>query len=153
VLFVGNHQLYGFSDLPLVVEEVLAQRGALVRALAHPVAFNSNRSRASDASDAATGNGGGGGGRGGGGGGGRGGGGGGGRGGGGGGGGQGMVDFETFGCVPVSGKALFSLLRRGEHTLLYPGGVREAFKSTKKGKGKTLKKSPTNPAYLTLTLP
>jgi hypothetical protein len=148
VLFVGNHQLYGFSDLPLVVEEVLAQRGALVRALAHPVAFNSNRSRASDASDAATGNGGGGGGRGGGGGGGRGGGG-----GGGGGGGQGMVDFETFGCVPVSGKALFSLLRRGEHTLLYPGGVREAFKSTKKGKGKTLKKSPTNPAYLTLTLP
>jgi hypothetical protein len=147
VLFVGNHQLYGFSDLPLVVEEVLAQRGALVRALAHPVAFNSNRSRASDASDAATGNGGGGGGRGGGGGGGRGGG------GGGGGGGQGMVDFETFGCVPVSGKALFSLLRRGEHTLLYPGGVREAFKSTKKGKGKTLKKSPTNPAYLTLTLP
>jgi hypothetical protein len=145
VLFVGNHQLYGFSDLPLVVEEVLAQRGALVRALAHPVAFNSNRSRASDASDAATGNGGGGGGRGGGGG--------GGRGGGGGGGGQGMVDFETFGCVPVSGKALFSLLRRGEHTLLYPGGVREAFKSTKKGKGKTLKKSPTNPAYLTLTLP
>ena len=148
MLFVGNHQLYGFSDLPLVVEEVLAQRGALVRALAHPVAFNSNRSRASDASDAATGNGGGGGGRGGGGGGGRGGGG-----GGGGGGGQGMVDFETFGCVPVSGKALFSLLRRGEHTLLYPGGVREAFKSTKKGKGKTLKKSPTNPAYLTLTLP
>ena len=147
MLFVGNHQLYGFSDLPLVVEEVLAQRGALVRALAHPVAFNSNRSRASDASDAATGNGGGGGGRGGGGGGGRGGG------GGGGGGGQGMVDFETFGCVPVSGKALFSLLRRGEHTLLYPGGVREAFKSTKKGKGKTLKKSPTNPAYLTLTLP
>ena len=145
MLFVGNHQLYGFSDLPLVVEEVLAQRGALVRALAHPVAFNSNRSRASDASDAATGNGGGGGGRGGGGG--------GGRGGGGGGGGQGMVDFETFGCVPVSGKALFSLLRRGEHTLLYPGGVREAFKSTKKGKGKTLKKSPTNPAYLTLTLP
>ena len=148
MLFVGNHQLYGFSDLPLVVEEVLAQRGALVRALAHPVAFNSNRSRASDASDAATGNGGGGGGRGGGGGGGRGGGG-----GGGGGGGQGMVDFETFGCVPVSGKALFSLLRRGEHTLLYPGGVREAFKSTKKGKGKTLKKSRTNPAYLTLTLP
>ena len=47
-----------------------------------------------------------------------------------------MVDFETFGCVPVSGKALFSLLRRGEHTLLYPGGVREAFKSTKKGKGR-----------------
>ena len=40
--------------------------------------------------------------------------------------------------MPVSGKALFSLLRRGEHTLLYPGGVREAFKSTKKGKGRNL---------------
>jgi len=62
---VGNHQLYGFSDLPLVVEEILAQRGALVRALAHPVAFNSNRSRATaaDASDTSTGGGGGGGGR------------------------------------------------------------------------------------------
>jgi len=116
VLFIGNHQLYGFSDLPLVVEEILAQRGALVRALAHPVAFSANRSRAaaSDASDASTTTTGGGG-----------------------GGGQGFVDFETFGAVPVSGKALFSLLRRGEHTLLYPGGVREAFKSTKKGKGRT----------------
>ena len=113
VLFVGNHQLYGFSDLPLVVEEILAQRGALVRALAHPVAFNSNRSRATtaDASDTSTGGGGRGGGRDGGGG-----------GGGGGGpprGGQGFVDFETFGAVPVSGKALFSLLRRGKHTLLH----------------------------------
>ena len=41
------------------------------------------------------------------------------------------MDFETFGCVPVSGKALVSLLRRGEHTLLYPGGVR----GTKKRQG------------------
>ena len=30
----------------------------------------------------------------------------------------------------------------GEHTLLYPGGVREAFKSTKKGKGNLLTSSP-----------
>ena len=40
-LFVGNHQLYGFLDLPLVVEEVLNERGTLLRALAHPVAFGS----------------------------------------------------------------------------------------------------------------
>ena len=68
----------GFSDLPLVVEEILAQRGALVRALAHPLAFNSNRSRAAADGAATTG--------------------------GGGGGGQGFIDFETFGAVPVSGK-------------------------------------------------
>ena len=90
-----------------MVEEILAQRGALVRALAHPVAFSSSRTTAG-ANATATG-------------------------GGGGGGGGGLVDFETFGAVPVSGKALFKLLSRGEHTLLYPGGVREAFKSTKRG--------------------
>ena len=33
----------------------------------------------------------------------------------------------------MSGKALFKLLKRGENVLLYPGGVREAFKSTKAG--------------------
>ena len=106
-LFVGNHQLYGFLDLPLVVEEVLNERGTLLRALAHPVAFGS------------------------------GGGGGGGEGGDGerrgGGGAGGFVDYETFGAVPVSGRALFQLLKRGEPALLYPGGVREAFKSTKAG--------------------
>ena len=32
--------------------------------------------------------------------------------------GGGFVDFETFGCVPVSGKGLFKLLRRGENVLL-----------------------------------
>jgi len=47
--------------------------------------------------------------------------------------GGGFVDFETFGAVPVSPRALFKLLSRGEAALLYPGGVREAFKSTKKG--------------------
>jgi len=110
VLFVGNHQLYGFSDLPLVVEELLQQRGVLVRALAHPVAFNSSRAvsdqGAAGAGEAAPAGGAG-------------------RAG-------GFVDFETFGAVPVSPRALFKLLQRGTPTLLYPGGVREAFKSTKK---------------------
>ena len=119
LMLVGNHQLYGFSDLPLVVEEVLMQRGALVRALAHPVAF---------------GNGGGGG--------------------GGGGGGDGpegrgatrggFVDFETFGAVPVGPRALFKLLGRGESALLYPGGVREAFKSLKQGEDYRLFWPPAN---------
>ena len=44
-----------------------------------------------------------------------------------------LVDLEQFGAVPVNPRALFKLLSRGESTLLYPGGVREAFKSTKKG--------------------
>ena len=51
------------------------------------------------------------------------------------GGGPGGIDFPAFGAVPVSPRALFKLLKRGEPTLLYPGGVREAFKSTKKGEG------------------
>lgn len=33
--------------------------------------------------------------------------------------------FTTFGAVPVSGKNMFQLLKRGEHVLLYPGGIRE----------------------------
>jgi hypothetical protein len=46
---------------------------------------------------------------------------------------MGAIDYAAFGAVPVSPRALFKLLKRGESTLLYPGGVREAFKSTKKG--------------------
>ena len=101
VLFIGNHQLFGAFDLPLLVEEMYLQTGTLVRALAHPVAF-----RSSDSGD--------------------------GEGGARGGTGGGFVDFETFGAVPVSPRALFKLLGRGESALLYPGGVREAFKSTKR---------------------
>lgn len=33
--------------------------------------------------------------------------------------------ITTYGGVPVSGKNMFQLLKRGEHVLLYPGGVRE----------------------------
>ncbi|KAL4565279.1 hypothetical protein LXL04_029367 [Taraxacum kok-saghyz] len=33
---------------------------------------------------------------------------------------------KLFGAIPVSGKNLFSLLARKSHTLLYPGGLREA---------------------------
>lgn len=92
--------------MPLLVEEIHAQTGTLVRALAHPVAFSPNATRPTDAESAAARSG---------------------RRSG------GFVDFEQFGAVPVGGKALFKLLSRGESTLLYPGGVREAFKSTKQG--------------------
>jgi pimeloyl-ACP methyl ester carboxylesterase len=36
--------------------------------------------------------------------------------------------FTAFGAVPVSGKNLYKLLAAGECVLLFPGGVREAFK-------------------------
>ncbi|KAL6761607.1 hypothetical protein V8C86DRAFT_1825639 [Haematococcus lacustris] len=37
--------------------------------------------------------------------------------------------LQTFGAVPVSGFALHALLDAGETVLLYPGGVREAYKN------------------------
>lgn len=36
--------------------------------------------------------------------------------------------FATFGAVPVSGFNFFRLMKKGEAVLLFPGGVREAFK-------------------------
>jgi pimeloyl-ACP methyl ester carboxylesterase/1-acyl-sn-glycerol-3-phosphate acyltransferase len=42
--------------------------------------------------------------------------------------GAGLSQFSRFGAVPVSGKNLYKLLAAGECVLLFPGGVREAFK-------------------------
>jgi hypothetical protein len=39
------------------------------------------------------------------------------------------LDISEFGAVPVSGRNLFRLLQRKEAVLLYPGGIREAFKA------------------------
>ena len=39
-----------------------------------------------------------------------------------------MSQFSAFGAVPVSGKNLYRLLDAGACVLLFPGGVREAFK-------------------------
>jgi hypothetical protein len=48
---------------------------------------------------------------------------------GGGAGGAGFGSFlATYGAVPVSAKGMFTLLASGESVLLYPGGVREAYK-------------------------
>lgn len=40
----------------------------------------------------------------------------------------GLGDFTTFGAVPVSGMNFYRLMKQGEAVLLFPGGVREAFK-------------------------
>lgn len=40
----------------------------------------------------------------------------------------GTGSFTAFGAVPVSGFNIFRLLKQGEAVLLFPGGVREAFK-------------------------
>lgn len=103
VIFVGNHQTLGF-DTFIFVGDLLRSTDMLVRGLAHP--FMSQVKRPQDL--------------------------------------EGLnlgpllpggADLPlvqklvtTFGGVPVTGKSFFQLLRRGENVLLYPGGVREAYK-------------------------
>mmetsp|Transcript_5113 Transcript_5113/g.22124 ORF Transcript_5113/g.22124 Transcript_5113/m.22124 type:complete len:271 (-) Transcript_5113:369-1181(-) len=48
ILFVGNHTLYGLFDLPFLVDHFLEERSILVRGLAHPLVFQSDRSRKKD---------------------------------------------------------------------------------------------------------
>ena len=144
VLLVGNHQTLA-PDLGFIIEAFIKERGVLPRGLAHPaVAGNGGFARekketepaedaplempfgvpappgalelsarvrgtldaaAAAARDAAEANGAAAG-----------------------GGGGGLSQFSTFGAVPVSGKNLYRLLAAGECVLLFPGGVREAFK-------------------------
>ena len=103
VLFVGNHQLIG-PDIALLVEAVYRETGALVRGLSHPSNFRPQPDE-QGGPDGGRGDGN-----------------------------NAFTDFNArFGAVPVGPRALFKLLSRGEPTLLYPGGIREAFKSTKRG--------------------
>ena len=39
--------------------------------------------------------------------------------------------FETYGCLPVSPRNFYRLLQSGQSTLLFPGGVQEAFVNTR----------------------
>jgi len=39
ILFIGNHTIYGLTDIPFFVDHYLNKRGVLVRALAHPLVF------------------------------------------------------------------------------------------------------------------
>ena len=104
-LFVGNHQTYAY-DTGLIINQFLKEQDRLVRGLAHPVLFRSSarRRRASGASE-------------------------------GGGpsrnGGENTAIstvFTRFGAVEVTPKNFYSLLASGESVLLFPGGVREAYK-------------------------
>ncbi len=105
LLFVGNHQLFA-PDLGLLIEEVLLRRGTLLRGLAHPAVFAAGGNPGLGATAFGTPPGAS----------------------------RGRPGapaenmFQTFGAVPVSGKNLYALLSAGEAALLFPGGVREAYK-------------------------
>jgi len=93
LLFVGNHQLFGF-DGPMIIEELLRERGQLLRPLVFPPLLAEQSPLAPLpyplSGTAAT--------------------------------------FERFGAIPVSARALYGALRKGESVLLFPGGAREVFK-------------------------
>jgi len=107
VLFVGNHQTLA-TDLGVVVEHFLTELGVCLRGLAHPVLFAAAAGPSSSSSSPSPSP----------------------RGGSGSGSGSGSLAalFSRFGAVRVSGKGLHSLLAGGEAVLLYPGGVREAYR-------------------------
>jgi pimeloyl-ACP methyl ester carboxylesterase len=93
-------------ELGLLIDEVLTHKGMLLRGLAHPVVFQQAQAQAGGFL-------------------------------GGGNGGEAMSNtFQAFGAVPVSGRNLYTLLAAGEAVLLFPGGVREAYK--RKGEQNTL---------------
>ena len=129
LLVVGNHQLYGFLDQPLLVEQVWKETGTLLRSLSHRDSFREGSnvpdeeavhddegsgsergaecgadSATADSDNSS-------------------------------GGWLLSVDAERFGSVAVSPRALYTLMSLGQPTLLYPGGMREALKSTKAGAG------------------
>eukprot|EP00899_Mesostigma_viride_P004652 jgi/Mesvir1/14188/Mv09645-RA.1 len=103
LLFVSNHQLLA-PDMPLLIYELYKKQNLFVRGLAHPAVFNGFGADVSpneaNRSMAAD------------------------------------KDansdaarfFRAMGAVPVSPSNLYKLLGQGEAALLYPGGVREAYK-------------------------
>ena len=106
ILLVGNHQLIG-PDISLLVAEVFQGTGYLLRSLSHPSNFGvRTQERQTNGGPRIS----------------------------------ASAEAEEdgvrrrdIGAVPVTPRALYNLLAKGEPTLLYPGGLREAFKSTKKG--------------------
>lgn len=108
ILFVGNHTLYGITDVPFFIEHFLSKRNILVRALAHPIFWsfqrhsdmqrisssssvrnNNNHRRHSNSF---------------------------------------LRIMESFGSVAATPRNLYRLLEQKEAVLLFPGGAREAFK-------------------------
>ncbi|CAD7704397.1 unnamed protein product [Ostreobium quekettii] len=104
LLVVGNHQTFA-PDMAMLVDELLKEKGILVRGLAHPFVSRTpdDDGKAGDLPD------------------------------------MGPLQpggrpaissmLTTFGAVPVTGKNMYKLLSQGEAVLLYPGGVREAYKN------------------------
>ena len=117
VLLVGNHQTMA-PDLGFFIEAFIREKGVIPRGLAHPVIAGGGGGRGTGAAAE--------------------------RSGGGGNGdgflfgtgddaaaegfGGGIAPFTSFGAVPVSGANFYRLLAANETVLLFPGGVREAFK-------------------------
>ncbi|CAG9466847.1 unnamed protein product [Pedinophyceae sp. YPF-701] len=117
ILLVGNHQLFA-PDLGVIIQAFAIERGILPRGLAHPVIFSNPgssylsddgetddddawfKSRFGQAPARSPG---------------------------GGAGGLGAL-FSRYGAVPVSPTNLFKLMKAKEVGLLFPGGVREAYK-------------------------
>eukprot|EP00232_Nephroselmis_pyriformis_P021879 CAMPEP_0182856028 /NCGR_PEP_ID=MMETSP0034_2-20130328/2193_1 /TAXON_ID=156128 /ORGANISM="Nephroselmis pyriformis, Strain CCMP717" /LENGTH=728 /DNA_ID=CAMNT_0024987063 /DNA_START=30 /DNA_END=2216 /DNA_ORIENTATION=- len=101
ILLVGNHQTFA-PDMPPLIGEFVREKGILPRGLAHPIAFQMAGGGGMN----------------------------------GGKGGEGTEGeesgaggmFSNFGAVPVSARNLYRLMQSGEVALIYPGGVREAFK-------------------------
>eukprot|EP00271_Cylindrocystis_brebissonii_P022170 TRINITY_DN8376_c0_g2_i1.p1 TRINITY_DN8376_c0_g2~~TRINITY_DN8376_c0_g2_i1.p1 ORF type:complete len:996 (+),score=154.04 TRINITY_DN8376_c0_g2_i1:156-3143(+) len=106
LLFIGNHQTWA-PDLGIVVDELLEGAGVVVRGLAHPLAMGMTPPPAqADTQEKKNGE-------------------------------DGGDDsqssplgdlFRTFGAVPVSGMNLHKLLKDKQAVLLFPGGVREAYR-------------------------
>ena len=93
-------------ELGLLIDEVLTHKGMLLRGLAHPVVFQQVQAQAGGLLGGGNGR-------------------------------EAMGNtFQAFGAVPVSGRNLYALLAAGEAVLLFPGGVREAYK--RKGEQNTL---------------
>jgi pimeloyl-ACP methyl ester carboxylesterase len=122
IVFVGNHQSLAL-DMGIFCEQVLKERGIMLRGLAHPAIFSSRRKNRKDTEDNST-----------------------------------RIDampafinalngrdnrssgtrnrsfeyfLEEFGAVPVGPSNFVKLLANKEAVLLYPGGVKEAYR--KKG--------------------
>lgn len=119
IIFIGNHQLYGYLDQPILVEELYRETGVLLRSLAHRDCFRDAPAeppmldtqvdvhRQKEMADSVAENGS-----------------------------EGAeqsggwllsFDFARFGCVPASARALYRLLALDEKVLLYPGGLTEGF--------------------------
>lgn len=103
VLYVANHQLLG-ADLPMIIAELLEERGIMARGLAHPFIFQNTKDSAKSATkyipENESGNS------------------------------NKLANlgmFQTFGAVMVTPRNYYRLMQTGQTALLFPGGVREVF--------------------------